>query len=755
MLDGLAKELFEAYPAPTLIVDEDVRLVVVNRAARVMLGAGPDDSPFANKRVGEALRCVHAYGPGGCGKQEACHGCVLRNSVTRALAAGVAGRTRTFLRLRTAAGEVEVGAFVSASRIAYDGRPHAAVTLEHVSDVELKGEVLRAEQALRESEERFRSVMEQAADAFFLHDAQGRFLDVNRQACESLGYAREELLRMSVPDVEVDFDLAAAQREWAKIRPGQPFTLLGHNRRKDGTVFPVEVRFARVDLRGEPLFVGLSRDITDRLRSEQVLREREERLRVTLGSIGDAVVATDEAGRVTLVNAVAEQLTGFSAAEAMGRPLGQIFHAVDEETSRPAVNPVEEVLAKGVIATLAENTALVARDGTRRPIADSAAPIRDAGGRVSGVVLVFRDQTEERRAERARRESESRLRLLFERLPQLVWTADGRGQVDYFSQSWRDYTGQPRGREALEPALHPEDRQRVREAWRTAVAEGGEVEVEHRLRRADGEYRWFIRRAFQLRDGDGTTLRWIGTCTDIHDLKVSQEVLRQADRLKEDFLFMASHEFRSPLTALRLQAELMRRQVQRGEGSGARVERHLAAIDVQIGRLDELLRTLLDLSRINSGRLTLDLEELDLSAVVREAVERFRPEAEDAGTELRVRMASVVGRWDRARIDQVVTNLVGNAIKYGDRQPVEIELDERAGAAVLVVRDRGIGMAPGTQAQIFDRLVRGTNAGVAKGLGLGLWIVKKMVEAHGGEVTVSSALGEGSTFTVSLPCSRG
>ena len=486
---------------------------------------------------------------------------------------------------------------------------------------------------------------------------------------------------------------------------------------------------------------------------ERIARERaaeRDRLAVTLRSIGDAVIATDEKGLVETMNRVAEELTGVAVPEALGRPVEEIFRVVDAQTRRPAASPVGRVLTLGAPTEPGKRAALVSRDGTLRPIADSAAPIRDARGRVSGVVLVFRDQTEEREADRLLRENEERVRLLLEHLPQLVWTADADGKVDYFSRSWRDYTGQSPGAEDWVLVLHPEDQGRVVELWREAVLEQKDFEVEYRLRRADGEFRWFIRRGFRLPGRDGTRGRWIGTCTDVHDLKTSQQILRQADSLKEDFLFMAAHELRTPLTALRLHAELMHKVLGR-DGAEVRMRRHLSSMEVQVDRLEELLRTLLDVSRINSGTFTLELGDVDLSEVVRGVLERFGAEAERAGTELRFQPRQVTGRWDRTRLDQVITNLVSNAIKYGNRRPVDLELDESAGAVHLRVRDHGIGVAPEQREGIFERFKRGDNVRAATGLGLGLWISRKLVEAHGGSLSVESALGEGSTFTLSIP----
>ena len=263
-----------------------------------------------------------------------------------------------------------------------------------------------AEEALRQSEEKFRTLIEQASDAFFLHDGDGRFLEVNRQACESLGYTREELLRMHVFDVEQGVDVRTAKQAWEQGEPGKAYTLQGHQKRKDGTAFPVEVRLSAYYLGGQKLHLGLVRDITERKQAEEALRESEERWATTLQSIGDAVISTDASGNIQFMNDVAQRLTGWSIAEARDKDLETVFDIVQEVSRIKPENPVAKVLRSGNVVGLANHTALIRRDGTEVPIEDSAAPIRNRNGQVDGVVLVFHDVVEQRNTEKALRVSD-------------------------------------------------------------------------------------------------------------------------------------------------------------------------------------------------------------------------------------------------------------------------------------------------------------------------------------------------------------
>jgi PAS domain S-box-containing protein len=223
---------------------------------------------------------------------------------------------------------------------------------------------------------------------------------------------------------------------------------------------------------------------------------------------------------------------------------------------------------------------------------------------------------------------------------------------------------------------------------------------------------------------------------------------------RDEFLSIASHELRTPLTALRLALENMRRVSTRDailKLPAAHVERVLGTAERQGQRLEKLVAALLDVSRIHMGRLELDVDDVELGAAVGEAIAGLEEEAAQSGSTLRVEGTPVQGTWDRLRVSQIATNLVGNAVKYGAGKPVEVHYGPAADQAILVVRDHGIGIDPADQLHIFERFERAVSSRNYGGLGLGLFIVKRIVEAHGGTISVESRPGEGATFRVELP----
>jgi signal transduction histidine kinase len=229
---------------------------------------------------------------------------------------------------------------------------------------------------------------------------------------------------------------------------------------------------------------------------------------------------------------------------------------------------------------------------------------------------------------------------------------------------------------------------------------------------------------------------------------------QEAVRLRDEFLAVASHELKTPLTPLNIRLQSLRRELDRHGTikNPERVREHVASLQRQCKRLGTLAESLLDVSRLEAGRLELDLEDVDLSAVVSEVVGRFAGQAERTGTVLDLRAeAPMVGRWDRVRLQQVVSSLLGNALKYGAGHPIHILVERTLTGARLSVRDEGIGISSEHLPRIFDRFERAVSAEHFGGLGLGLYLTRHLVEALGGTIRASSTPGHGATFEVELP----
>jgi PAS domain S-box-containing protein len=606
---------------------------------------------------------------------------------------------------------------------------------------------------------RFQLLVDSVQDyAIFMLDADGRVATWNPGAERIKGYRAEEIIgqhfsRFYAPE---DLERGKPDAELKVASTTGRFEDEGWRVRKDGSRFWASLVITRVaDPSGRLLgFAKVTRDLTGRQREEQLIAEKE-RLAVTLRSIGDAVIATDEAGRVTVFNGVAEQLTGWKPEEALGNPLPRFFNIVNEVTRQPVESPVDRVLGEGIVVGLANHTMLVARDGTERPIADSGAPIRDTHGRVAGVILVFRDQTEERRAEEALRRSEQRLRALADSMPQLAWTAQPDGFIVWYNRRWYDYTGttpaQMEGwgwQDVHDPATLP----LVLQRWKDSIATGSPFEMEFPLRGADGGFRRFLTRVFPVKDDDGKVLHWFGTNTDVTELMEAEEALREASRRKDEFLAVLSHELRNPLAPIRNSMYLL----DRAEPTGEQARHAKQVVNRQLAHLTRLLDDLLEVTRITRGMVELRRADLDLGELVRSTAEDYRALMQERGINFTVEVpaAPMFVHSDETRLAQVVGNLLQNAAKFtaagGD---VWVSMIGAGNMAELRVRDSGPGIKPDVLEHIFEPFTQAkqTLARTGGGLGLGLSLVKGLVELHGGRVEVTSEEGHGSEFTVRLP----
>jgi PAS domain S-box-containing protein len=523
------------------------------------------------------------------------------------------------------------------------------------------------------------------------------------------------------------------------------------------------------------LFFGTRRFGAERRLAEQTA----ERLNVTLRSIGDGVITTDNQGRIHRMNPVAETLTGWSEAEAAGRRLEEALVMVNEGSRLPVDNPVTRVLREGTVVGLANHTILIGRDGRELPIDDSAAPIRDADGEMVGVVMVFRDISDRYAAERERaelaekerlarvqsEEAEQRLHVALEAGRMGTWQFNIKAEEVKWSSGLEAIHGYAPGMfpgtfEAFKQEIYPDDRDRVVSAIAQAIQQRHDHNVEYRIVRRDGAVRWVEGRGRLFFDAAGQPDRLVGVCSDVTERKLAEDAQklakRQAEvanRTKDEFLAMVSHELRTPLNAVLGWADMLRS----GTLSETRRERAIDAVYTNAVRQTKLIDELLDISRIMSGKLPLDRAPLDLRGVVQSGVDVIQPSADAKHINLSVDAGDPIPEFfgDAARLQQILGNLLSNAIKFTpEGGTVRVSLRRSGSAIELTVADNGQGI-PGRYLPIIFEPFRQADQLTTRqhgGLGLGLSIVRHLVEAHGGQVQADSAgEGRGSTFTVQLP----
>ncbi len=368
---------------------------------------------------------------------------------------------------------------------------------------------------------------------------------------------------------------------------------------------------------------------------------------------------------------------------------------------------------------------------------------------------------------------------MFDGIDQLAWMARPDGFIYWYNRRWYEYTGTtPADMEGWgwqsvhDPALLTE----VMEGWRASIASGAPFDMEFPLKGADGTFRWFLTRVQPFRDDAGRVLHWFGTNTDIERLRQSEEAVRAAaeererlfqaeraarseaerqSRMKDEFLATLSHELRTPLNAILGWSQILGR----GDTAAAQVRDGLAVIERNARVQTRIIEDLLDMSRIVSGKIRLDVQRIDLLSVIEGAIESVRPAADAKGIRLHKVLDPLAGPvpGDPARLQQVVWNLLSNAVKFTDRGgKVQVLLERVNSHLEISVSDNGQGIKPEFLIHVFDKF-RQADASTTRragGLGLGLSIVRHLVELHGGQVRAKSAgEGKGATFIVLLPLS--
>jgi len=504
--------------------------------------------------------------------------------------------------------------------------------------------------------------------------------------------------------------------------------------------------------------------------SQRQLREQREWFRTTLASIGDAVITTDTRGQVRYLNPMAQTLTAWTAEEAEGAALNSVFTIVNSDSRQVLTLPLAKTAEGEQATTLATKTLLIARDGGERPIDGNAAPIRDEQGQVNGFVLIFRDITERRRAEKALRQSGERFRFLAEVMPQKIFTARPDGEVDYFNRQWLEFSGlafdEIKGW-GWKRLVHPDDIDENLRQWQRCLETGEPFLVEHRIRGADGTYRWHLSRAQAMRDPQGKILMWIGSNTDVDDLKAAEQwrstlldrerVLRAqaeaANRAKDEFLATLSHELRTPLNAILGWTQTLLK----GSTRKDTLLRALTQIELSAKAQAQLVGDLLNVSDIVAGRLRLEVKTMQLIPVIEAAVAAAQPAVEAKHLALLCELdpAADAISGDAARLQQVVWNLLSNAVKFSAvGGTIRLELSSADGQVTIAVSDNGEGISAEFLPYVFNRFFQADPSSKRRhgGLGLGLAIVRHLVELHGGTVAADSpGPGSGARFTVRLP----
>ncbi|WP_026899242.1 PAS domain-containing sensor histidine kinase [Daejeonella oryzae] len=614
------------------------------------------------------------------------------------------------------------------------------------------------EKMAEEDLKRFKHMAENAIDPFILMRRDGTFAYLNAVAVERWGYSKEEIKNIRVPDVDPIFNDEVFRASFDAAQNGTIHKVETLHKRKDGSIYPVEVHMAGLTLNGTPHMFAMARDISERKKAEEILKYRTALLEAQSDAIPDALLIVDGKGKIISFNnhfidlwKIPEDIIKRNDDSAALQ-----FAMTQLEDPQSFIERVQYCYQHQEESAHEE---VLFKDG--RVIDRYGFSIKAEGEESYGWAWYFRDITERKNFEKSLLESEKRFRLMADSMPQKVWTADAASQVNYFNKRWLDYTQLSFDElrdQGWDNIIHPDDLAASLQALKESFENSKDCEIEHRILRYDGTYRWHLSRGHARTDSDGNLKGWIGTNTDIHDQKLFAEELKKQiseriklEKQKNDFISMASHELKTPVTSIKGYTQFLQNKLAR-EGNTEAVS-FLSRINNQVNKLTSLISDLLDATKVTGGRLQYDLEIFDFNNLVMEVADEMKQTSLSHSIICNLDSTqNILG--DRIRIGQVMINLISNALKYSPKAnrivlSTKLNHDEIS----FSVQDFGIGISAENQKQVFDQFFRVSGEVVSQyaGMGLGLYISCEIVKRHQGRLDVQSEEGEGSIFTFTLP----
>ncbi len=621
----------------------------------------------------------------------------------------------------------------------------------------------RTDKNLRESEERFRNMADHAPVMIWVTEPDATCTYLSQSWYEFTGQTPQTGLGLGwVEAVHPDDQDYARNAFVAANEKREGFRLDFRLRRTDGEYrWVIDSAQPRFGADGEFLgYIGSVIDITERRQSEEELRHSRQFNQDVIDSLSTHIAVVDERGIIIAVNRAWREFAIQNGADWTMKGVGiganyfNICQGADGEGEMDG-----KAICAGLSAVLKREKDLFSFEypchspTEERWFLLTIAPLTDS----EGAVISHLNITTRRLAEEKLRESEEQFRTLAASIPQLAWMAEPDGSIFWYNERWYEYTGttfeQMQGwgwQSVHDPEIFPQ----VLKNWRDSIETGQPFEMEFPIKSgSDNSFRWFLTRVLPICDSAGTVMRWFGTNTDIEEIRQARRTAEEANHLKDEFLATLSHELRTPLNAILGWSQML----QTNNLGANEKQKALATIERNARAQNQLIDDLLDVSRIITGKLRLDVRAVDLSSVITAATDAARPAAEAKNIRLQILLDPSAGliSGDPDRLQQVVWNLLSNALKFTPKNGrVQVRLERVNSHVEIIVSDTGKGIEPEFLPHVFDRFRQSDGSMTRRhgGLGIGLAIVRQLVELHGGTVAVTSlGSGHGATFTIGLP----
>lgn len=687
------------------------------------------------------------------------------------------------------------------------------------------------EEALLESEQRFRVIFDQTAIGLVLVSLEGKITSANAKACEVFGYPKEELLKKTFQEITYQEDLQKDLELLTQLSMGEIPTYSMEKRyiRQDKSISWAYLSVSVVkDSNGKPLYyISAVYDISLRKKAEAELQEAKEELENKVqertrylallqkisseANSSNDICTTLHMSLREICNITKWQIGHFYPVHpaTSSKVLAEdLWCLEDENIYRPFVDTtksatekelklIQDVIISGhpfwkndifkdsTVLRSASGIKVGIKSGLAFPVivqkevvavmeffsTNEISPSKELIDLLSQVGVQLGRLLERQKSQEEIEKSQSRLQAIIDNIPARIYLKDDNGKYLIVNKVFENYFEFSKEELIGKTAYDFFDKVQA-DKWTKfddVIFKTGQMvafEVTHK--RKNEHMRTFLLTKFPVKNAENEIFGLGGISFDITDEKKTDkkmmELLKsehdarteaeQAIHGRDEFISIASHELKSPITAMKMKLQLLHRQLEKNTANldTQKLINSIEKMDKEADRLVLLINRLLDITRIQSGKLELNLEPVNLSEVIQGIIENHAPQLEASKCQLETDIdPNIIGMWDRSRIEQVIVNLLTNAMKFGNEKPIKIIVKSDAGVAKISIKDCGKGIAPEFKEKIFERFERGDVSNGIQGLGLGLYIVRQILEAHHGHISVESKLGDGSIFTVELP----
>lgn len=601
-------------------------------------------------------------------------------------------------------------------------------------------------------------------DAVYWMGPDAKFIYVNNAAVRALGYSKEELLTMTIHDVDPDFPLKVWQAHWTELKEKKSLFIHSRHKRKDESIFPVEVTINFIQFGGREINCAIAKDITERVKAEKARRESEMKFSLLVENSPDLTIIQDANGVATYISSQAEEVIGHTAEKLLGRDFPEFIHPDDREK---AMSEMTQALAGKEVVGFEYR--FVGEDDVIHWLSHNVKPII-SDNKIIGIQSSVRNITEKKNLEMSLQNSEERYRLLMEESPSVIELYDMSGLQITVNKAYEELWGFPASRtvgkfnvlksKEVESSGLMQYVKRAYAGESVMVPEyqfdpSGDTEA-----KGAGRVRWLNTQIYPLKEVSGKVKNIVINHEDISNRKHAEKELlfakekaEESDRLKSAFLANMSHEIRTPMNGILGFAELLKEP----ELTGLDQQKYIGIIESSGQRMLNTINDLIEISKLEAGQMYISLSDVKINAQLEDLYAFFQPEVENKGLQLLYNGTmfdpDLVIKTDREKLYGVLTNIIKNAIKYTNEGSIEIGYLVKTNFIEFFVKDTGIGIPKDRQQAIFDRFVQ---ADVSKsrpyeGAGLGLSITKAYVEMLGGKIRLESEEGKGSVFYFTLP----